>query len=337
MSLLDHRLLLIGGKGGVGKTSVSAALALLASEHKNTLLVSTDPAHNLSDLFETQIGDDITRVAQQLDALEIDPDHQARQHIEQVKAQMKRFAMPDMYPEIERQLELSMQSPGVQEAALLERICQLIEFAESHYDLIIFDTAPTGHTLRLLTLPEAMAAWTQGMLRSQDRSEELQGVLKHLSPKAGKDVANPMSDPQQHATDGMTDRTKAITEKLLERQRLFQRSRRKIIDPDYSQMLFILLAEKLPILETERAIAQLRKEKLPVFATIVNRLLPQDSNNEFLTQRREQQQVYLQEAEQRLAAQPQYRLPWLAQDIVGMAALKQLADTLAATGVIQQQ
>ena len=329
---LDRKVLLVGGKGGVGKTTVSSALAILAARQgKRVLIVSTDPAHSLADAFGTNIGDNITTIKDGVDALEIDPDKEVKTHIQRVTQQMKRFTKPELFPEIERQMRLSQQSPGAQEAALLERICQIIEQAERDYGLLIFDTAPTGHTLRLLTLPEAMAAWTQGMLRSQHRSEEFEGVLKHLAPKAGKDVANPMANPDEHATEGMTDRTKAITEQLLERQRLFQRTRRLLQDPDYTGILFVLTPERLPIQETERALEALAKEKLPIAGVIINRILPDDADGEFLAKRRVQQQSYLEEIDQRFKHWPNHRLPLLTEDPQGLVALESFADQLALT------
>ena len=207
MLLTDKRVLLIGGKGGVGKTTTSSALAVLAAGRgKKVLLVSTDPAHSLADAFDRDIGDNITRLAPNLDGLELDPDREVEQHLAKVTAQLKRFTRPEMFGEIERQMRLTRQSPGAQEAAMLERIANVIELGLKDYDIVIFDTAPTGHTLRLLSLPEAMAAWTQGLLNANKRSEKLGDVLGHLTPKAGRDIDSPLDDPNQHATAGMDAR-----------------------------------------------------------------------------------------------------------------------------------
>ena len=120
---LDRKVLLVGGKGGVGKTTVSSALALLAARQgKRVLIVSTDPAHSLADAFGCPIGDSIRSIKDGVDALEIDPDKEVKAHIQRVMQQMKRFTKPELFPEIERQMRLSQQSPGAQEAALLERI-----------------------------------------------------------------------------------------------------------------------------------------------------------------------------------------------------------------------
>ena len=176
---LDRRILFVGGKGGVGKTTIASALALMAAEsgHK-ILIVSMDPAHSLGDIFEVRIGNREVSLAEGLWGLEIDPDAEAEHHIRTVKASLKRLVAPKMYGEIDRQLDLARDAPGTVEAAVLERMADLMADATSRFDLVIFDTAPTGHTVRLLSLPEVMAAWSDGMLKHQDRSRRLGQVLK---------------------------------------------------------------------------------------------------------------------------------------------------------------
>lgn len=334
MLLTDKRLLLVGGKGGVGKTTISAAMALLASSRgKKVLLVSTDPAHSLSDAFARSVGDSITRLAPNLDALELDPDREVEQHLARVSAQLKRFTRPEMFNEIERQMRLTRQSPGAQEAAMLERMANVIELGLTDYDIVIFDTAPTGHTLRLLSLPEAMAAWTQGLLNANKRSEKLGEVLGHLTPKSGRDLANPLADPAEHATAGMDERNKAITETLLARQRLFQRTREVLTDAQQSALLFVLTPEKLPILETGRAVQSLVQEKLPLAGLVVNRILPANADGNFLAARRTQEQVHLTQIAEDFASLRRYKIPLQATDIEGISALQQIAGLLEESGL----
>ncbi|GAB60234.1 ArsA family ATPase [Rheinheimera nanhaiensis] len=334
MLLTDKRVLLIGGKGGVGKTTTSSALAVLAAERgKKVLLVSTDPAHSLADAFDRDIGDNITRLAPNLDGLELDPDREVEQHLAKVTAQLKRFTRPEMFGEIERQMRLTRQSPGAQEAAMLERIANVIELGLNEYDLVIFDTAPTGHTLRLLSLPEAMAAWTQGLLNANKRSEKLGDVLGHLTPKAGRDIDSPLDDPNQHATAGMDDRNKAITETLLARQRLLQRTREVLTDASRTALLFVLTPEKLPILETGRAVQSLQQEKLPLAGLVVNRILPDSADGDFLAARRAQEKVHLAQIEQDFARLSRYKVPLQATDIQGLSALQHMAELLKQAGL----
>ena len=334
MLLTDKRVLLVGGKGGVGKTTTSSALAVLAAERgKKVLLVSTDPAHSLADAFDRDIGDNITRLAPNLDGLELDPDREVEQHLTKVTAQLKRFTRPEMFGEIERQMRLTRQSPGAQEAAMLERIANVIELGLNNYELVIFDTAPTGHTLRLLSLPEAMAAWTQGLLNANKRSEKLADVLGHLTPKAGRDIDSPLDDPSQHATAGMDARNKAITETLLTRQRLLQRTREVLTDASRTALLFVLTPEKLPILETGRAVQSLQQEKLPLAGLVINRILPDSADGDFLAARRAQEKLHLGQIEQDFSALPQYKIALQPTDIQGITALQHMGSLLEQAGL----
>ena len=98
---------------------------------------------------------------------------------------MRSLVKPEMYGEIDRQMSLARLSPGAVEAAMLERMSELMVEAGAEYDRVLFDTAPTGHTLRLLSLPEIMAAWTDGLLRHRDRSDSWNKALGRLGPRPG--------------------------------------------------------------------------------------------------------------------------------------------------------
>ncbi|MEO7131409.1 MAG: ArsA family ATPase, partial [Dermatophilaceae bacterium] len=166
-----RKVLFVGGKGGVGKTTVASSLALAAARAgRSTLVVSTDPAHNLGHLWDRPVGDETVRLAENLDGLEIDPKRTTDEHLAAVGATMRRLMPEHLSGEIDKHLNLAREAPGTHEAAVLERIAETVEDAEGHYDLVVFDTAPSGHTARLMSLPETMSAWTEGLLKRQDRS-----------------------------------------------------------------------------------------------------------------------------------------------------------------------
>lgn len=327
--LMQQRVILVGGKGGVGKTTVSAAMAVKAATalNKKVLLVSTDPAHSLSDVFGRSIGSAPVHILHHLHALELDPEKEVDLYLDRVLAQMRRYAGPDQIHELQRHLRLSRLSPGAQEAALLERMAQLLRDGVNDYDLIIFDTAPTGHTLRLLSLPEVMAAWTDGLLKHNKRSEQLGKVLAHLSP--GKDVNNIFKSPHETKHADLDDKSQELVQTLEARQSLFHHARRVLHDPKLSSFIFVLTAERLPVLETERAVQSLNDIGVNVAGLVINRLLPPHLEGSFWQAHLTRQTSYLQQIEQGLGNLPQHRLWLQEQEIQGVDALEQFAAGLS--------
>ena len=322
--LTDQRVVFVGGKGGVGKTTIAGGLGVHAANRgKRVLVVSTDPAHSLGDLFERSIGDTATGIMAGLWCLEIDPDAQAQRHVDRVTEQMKGLAAPAMHQELVRQMDTARHSPGAMEAALLERIAALIADQGDDYDLIIFDTAPTGHTLRLLSLPEAMAAWTDGLLAHNKRSQQLGQVLKHLTPgKGGEGMPTPFDNPQEDAFAGMDRRTRSVAETLLERRRLFHRARRVMTDDQRTGFVFTVIPERLPILETARAVSTLSDYEIPVRGAIVNQLIPDDADGDFLARRRQREARYLEEIRHELVGLETLHVPLQSDDLRGVEALE---------------
>jgi len=326
--LLDHRIIFVGGKGGVGKTTTAGALALMAADAgRTTLLVSTDPAHSLGDVFDTRVGSTETALSPHLTGLEIDPEGEAARHIDTVKASMKSLVAPKMYDAIDRQLELARHSPGTMEAALLERMADLMTDAKRRFDLLIFDTAPSGHTIRLLSLPEMMAAWSDGMLGYRDRSRKLGNVLTALSrDQAAEDEFGMLG----HAADAPDDsRDGRIQDMLLARRRKFHRARALLTDPTVTAFLLVITAERLPILESKKTLDLLRRFDVPVLGMIVNRLLPANAEGAFLQERRSQEHQYRDEIDRTFSDLPRVYLELLPHDVHGIATLREIGEALA--------
>ena len=331
--LLQRKRVWVGGKGGVGKTTIAAALAMLAAQRGiNTLVVSTDPAHSLGDVFERPLSDAPCQVLANVHAMEIDPNIEVEAHLERVTRQMARFASGPMLAELKRQMQLTRQSPGAQEAALLERLARLLNEPDPRWDLIIFDTAPTGHTLRLLTLPEMMAAWTDGLLNHSSRSEQLSQVLKHLTPRRGTDISSPLADPQADKLGELDQRGREMAETLLARRQQFMQARRQLEDPGISGFLFVLTPERLPILETVRAVDTLKSVDIPVVAALINRVIPPQADGDFMARRRSQEARWLERIDSELAGLPRPRLPLLDTDVQGIENLQTIVAALIEQG-----
>ena len=165
-SLQDRPLLFVGGKGGVGKTTHAASLACrLAALGRKVLVVSTDPAHSLGDVLQEKLSGTARALDDNLSALELDPSRMVDEHFAAVEKTIAAYARPEMLPRLREHLEAAKSSPGAEEAAMLEAIClHVVEQRQQGFQHLVFDTAPTGHTLRLLELPKMMGAWTEGLL-----------------------------------------------------------------------------------------------------------------------------------------------------------------------------
>ncbi len=325
--LFDRRIIFVGGKGGVGKTTTAGALGLMAAESgRSTLLVSTDPAHSLGDVFDTQIGNEETSLGPNLSGLEIDPEAVAESHIATVKMSMKSLVAPKMYKEIDRQLELARHSPGTMEAALLERMADLMAEARSRFDLLIFDTAPSGHTIRLLSLPEVLGAWSDGMLGHRDRSRKLGELLKVFGRDHSKEDEFGMIGGSKEEPDDSRDGR--IRDILLTRSRKFHRARELLTDPAVTAFLLVLTAERLPILESEKTLDLLKKFDVPVAGMIVNRLLPPDADGDFLRERRRQEDEYRNEIDETFSGLQRIYLHLLPHDVHGVETLREIGKAI---------
>ena len=340
--LFDRRIIFVGGKGGVGKTTTAGALALMAGEAgRSTLLVSTDPAHSLGDVFDIRVGNKETPLAPNLAGLEIDPEAEAERHIATVKMSMKSLVAPKMYGEIDRQLELARHSPGTVEAALLERMADLMSDAKSRFDLLIFDTAPSGHTIRLLSLPEVLSAWSDGMLGQQDRSRRLSELLKVFGrDHSREDEFGVIGGSKEERDDSRDGRIQDI---LLTRRRKFHRARALLTDPAVTAFLLVLTAERLPILESKKTLDLLAKFDVPVAGMIVNRLLPPEADGDFLQERRAQEDEYRDEIDRTFAYLRRVYLNLLPHDVhgvetlleIGRAILRQLGQAREDLGAVE--
>ena len=327
--LLARRIVFVGGKGGVGKTTTAAALALAAAEHGRTcLVVSTDPAHSLGDIFDSAIGDAETALAPNLTGLEIDPDRAAAAHIATVKERMKTLVHPRLYDEVDRQLDLAAHAPGATEAALIERVAELMALAGERFDLVVFDTAPSGHTVRLLSLPEVMGAWMDGLLRHRERSSRLGSMLGHLEGRPGQGDDLSLIDARaDHPRDSPEAR---INEVLQARRRKFIVARERLLNAAGTAFLLVVNPDRLSILESRRVVDTLARFDLPVSALVVNRVLPDtaDASGSFIEARRTQEQAYLREIDEVFPALPRTVVPLRPDDVHGFDALRAIGGQL---------
>jgi len=270
----DTQFYFFSGKGGVGKSSCSAAAALhFAESGKKTLIISTDPAHSLSDSFETKIGGDIKELKKNLYAVEIDPKKTMAEYKEKFASNMQgmetlaKFGLEDAF-------DMAGMTPGIDEMASLDRMMQYMNSKE--YDIIVFDTAPTGHTLRLLSLPDVLDSWLGKMIKIKARFSGAVDMFKKMLP-FGEADDKPKVD---------IDQLDVMKERLV-------KARELLTDPKKTHYNIVTIAEAMSIYESERSLQVLNQYNIPVKSVIVNQLIPDNSHCTFCTSRRDSQQKKL--------------------------------------------
>jgi arsenite-transporting ATPase len=312
LTLFDRRVVFFGGKGGVGKTTCSAAFALAASERgRRVLLVSTDPAHSTADIFEQPIGAEPRRLTATLSAIEIDADQESGRYVEQVKRDIEKIFSPTVVQRARKQIDLAAASPGLAEVALLDRMIDLIvsnDAARSRWDLIVFDTAPTGHTMQLLRMPEAMTTWIEALVRHRKALLEID-----FQPGAER-AAAASADPVLTALD--------------RRHRRLVELRDYVRDRGRTSFVLVTIPERLAIDETARAAEALRETALDLGGLIVNRVLPDGLSGSFYDARKAQERDYVEEIARRFPRLPRTIVRQLPRDVHGLEPLASVASQL---------
>lgn len=305
---MERKLYFFGGKGGTGKTSLSSAFALmLARRGKKVLAVSTDPAHSLADAFDTTLSDSPTQLEQNLFALEVDASAEARRYVDGIRERMKDLVSPAIVEDLNRQLDQSAASPGSEESALLDRFSTIMTWAGKDYDAIVFDTAPTGHTLRLLELPEALGLWMTHLMNKRQKAMDL---IRHASHYE-TDLKNQLRDDP-------------LFETLSRRRTQFYNARTVLTDPQVTTFFLVMAAEKMPLLETGRAVTRLSEAHIPLGPVVINKVLPQETGPYFETLRAKQAQ-WIAKAQDQFKNLGTLIVPWMAQDVENATDLANLA------------
>ncbi|MFA3781570.1 TRC40/GET3/ArsA family transport-energizing ATPase [Melioribacteraceae bacterium 4301-Me] len=259
----NTKYIFFSGKGGVGKTTMACATAIhYANEGKKTLIVTTDPASNLADVFETEIGHKITPLLNNLWGMEIDPDKATEEYRERILSPM-RAVMPESVMTV---LEEQFNSPCTTEIASFDRFVDFMvaekEGKGEKYDVVIFDTAPTGHTIRLLELP---VDWS-----------------KHIEESAkgsGNTCIGPVASIQENKAK-------------------YDEATRLLGDAEKTTFIFVLQPEEISIYETKRSSMELKEIGIQNIELIINGILPEEvCEHPFFKNRFEMQQKYIKTIE----------------------------------------
>ncbi|EGG15997.1 arsenite transport subunit A [Cavenderia fasciculata] len=286
----------VGGKGGVGKTTTSCSVAIqLAKVKESVLLISTDPAHNLSDAFSQKFTKTPTRVNgfDNLYCMEIDPtpDQDAPEFVDKQK---------DMF----NFQEIAMAIPGIDEAMSFAEVMKLVQTMK--YSVIVFDTAPTGHTLRLLSIPSLL---DKAMGKFMDKN--FTGIFSSLSGVMGSETS-----PQN------------IESKMQENKKIIEEVNTQFKNPEMTTFVPVCIPEFLSLYETERLIQQLTKLDMDVQNIVVNQIVYPESDCGLCQARRKMQQKYIDQINELYMDFHVTKMPLLKAEVRGTPSLSIFSQLL---------
>jgi arsenite-transporting ATPase len=299
------RVIIYTGKGGVGKTSVSAATAVkLAEQGYRTLILSTDAAHSLSDSFQVALGSEPVRISERLWGVEVDSLRETEKHWGAVRNWLSGLMSWANLDDITTEEMLVF--PGMEELFSLMEIRR--HATSGDYDAIIVDCAPTGETLRLLSYPNLLRWWLEKVFPYERR------LLKVVRPVA-KVVAGGLELPGDNVLDSLASLVRQL-EKL----------QKIIIDPAMTSVRVVVNPEKMVIAEARRAFTYLNLYGFNTDAIIVNRVLPAEAGTGYWSTWRDIHLKYEEEIRNSFSPLPILRIPMMESEVYGLPMLKRIGE-----------
>ena len=298
------KLILFGGKGGVGKTTCASSTGLYLSKDFKTLLISTDPAHSLADSLGQEIRGEIEEVkgVKNLSALEISAEKALSKFKMRYESQIKKILNTSTYLDQEDIDSIfALPIPGIDEVMGFKMIVDLIE--EGKFEKYIVDTAPTGHALRLLTLPELLDDWIKVMAKMRWKYRYMVTTFRgRYKPDEGDDF-------------------------LIEMKKTVKRIEGLLRDSQRCEFIAVTIPEDMAILETERLIKSLDRYGMKVRQLIINNVFPECTCH-FCQARREGQDKYIREIRDKFNDLKTIIIPLQPQEVKGIGSLENFKKVL---------
>jgi arsenite-transporting ATPase len=306
---------MFGGKGGLGKTTFSAAAGYyLAKQGHRVLVFSVDPQASLSDIFEQDLfGKGPVKVMDNLWAQEIDADQRIKAYQEEIRQKIRdMYGFTDLPEEIESYIRAASAEPAMEESAIFDAVVDIMVAAD--YDYYIYDLVPLGHALYYLSMATVYDAWIGKITALREQMREYDQVAAHLKRE-----------------DDTLDQDAILAELQYIKKRI-QASSRVLTDREKTAFFFVLTPEEMIILDTLKAAELFAKFQVPLSGYIVNRVLPETLKSqeipEFLKHRLEMQSRYLEEIQKTFGGQVISQVPELERDVTGLSMISQVADYL---------
>jgi len=310
----DRRYIMFGGKGGLGKTTFSAAAAYyLAKIGKRVLVFSVDPQASLSDIFKKDIfGKGAVEIMPNLFAQEIDADHRIREYQQEIRNKiLDMYALESVPEEIENYIQAAAAEPAMEESAIFDEVVDIVVSGE--YDYYIYDMVPLGHALYYLSMASVYDEWISKITKLREEMAEYDQVAAVMR------------------REKETQEDQILKELLYIKQRI-NASSSILTDKAKTAFFFVLIPEEMIIFDTQRAAKLFAKFNVPLSGYIVNRVIPTELRDqkipEYLRNRLEMQKGYLEKIDSIFGAEVLARVPEFERDIAGLPMIEKMAHAM---------
>jgi arsenite/tail-anchored protein-transporting ATPase len=315
----ERRYVMFGGKGGLGKTTFSAATAYwLAKTGKRVLVFSVDPQASLSDIFQQDIfGKGPVKVMDNLWAQEIDADQHISEYQDEIRQKITdMYGMEEVPEEIEDYIQAVSAEPAMEESAIFDSVVDIV--VQGDYDYYIYDLVPLGHALYYLSMAKVYDEWITKITRLREEMREYE------------EVAARMRRQKEIEEDRILGELQYIKERINSASRI-------LTDREKTAFFFVLVPEEMILIDTRKAATLFADFKVPVAGYVVNRVIPDDLLEErgippYLRNRIEMQHRYLEEIRGTFGDDVLAHVPELERDVSGLDMIERLAGIMYGNG-----
>ncbi len=310
----ERRYIMFGGKGGLGKTTFSAATAYyLAHKGHKVLVFSVDPQASLSDIFERDIfGQGPVEIIPNLFAQEIDADRHIKEYQDEIRQKIyDMYGLDEIPEEIESYIQAAAAEPAMEESAIFDQVVDIVLAGE--YDYYIYDLVPLGHALYYLSMAHVYDEWIDKITKLRQEMEEYRKVASLI--KREKETEEDM-----------------ILKELLDIKYRINTSSSILTDRDKTAFFFVIVPEEMALLDTQKAAGLFAKYQVPLSGYIVNRVIPPELATQnipdYLRHRLEMQEGYLRQIDELFGDQVLARIPEFERDITGLPMIRKVAEAM---------
>jgi arsenite/tail-anchored protein-transporting ATPase len=310
----ERRYIMFGGKGGLGKTTFSAATAYwLAQQGKKVLVFSVDPQASLSDIFQKDIfGKGPVKIMENLWAQEIDADQHIKAYQNEIRKKILDMYGFDQVPEeIEQYIQAASAEPAMEESAIFDAVVDIVVGGE--YDYYIYDLVPLGHALYYLSMAKVYDEWINKITKLREEMREYEEMVSRL--KREKE----------------TEEDQILTELQYIRTRI-NASSSILTDKEKTGFFFVIIPEEMILIDTAKAAELFAKFDVPIMGYVVNRVVPRELLQQnippYLKNRIEMQDKYLEQIKTMFGQQVAAHVPELERDVTGLEMIQRLAEIM---------